>query len=70
MENVDLNVKLLPEVAVALEATMLREGLNASDVVNRAIAQYAAAGIIPFDKRLSVEQTDGSTVYVTRIPAA
>jgi hypothetical protein len=69
MENIGLKVQLLPAVSVALESTMIREGISADDVVNRAITQYAASGTVPFDRAVVIEAMDGSTIYITRAPA-
>lgn len=68
MKNTELTVKLIPAVNVALKATMEREGLNASDVVNRALAQYAASTVAPFDKTIVMMTMDGSTIRITRTP--
>jgi antitoxin component of RelBE/YafQ-DinJ toxin-antitoxin module len=68
MKNTELTVELVPAVNVALQATMEREGINASLVVNRALAQYAASTVVPFDKSIVMTTMDGSTIRITRTP--
>jgi hypothetical protein len=67
-----IRVTLTDEAFIALQATAVREQLNAehTDVVNRAIIQYGIGSALPPGKTAEISHPDGSVITLTRRPTA